>query len=373
MKCTVIIFRKMFTKVAITLSAILLVTMASAVSAEEQTVMTRNLYLGAEIQSLAAAETPGEFLAGLQEALAQIAANNFPARAEALAAEIIEKKPHLIGLQEVFNFTLNGYNGPPPFRDHLTDLLDALTAQGAHYEVVAVVKNLDIAIPVPGIGIVAVLDRDVILARSDVMTEKVDLTGFCQKTSVDGCNYQVIAEADTPVGTISFERGFVAVDAWIGSLPVRFVNTHLEVRDVDPTDPASAGIQAAQANELIGILDLLPNPENAPLIVVGDINSSPEDPVQFEIVPPYIQLVSAAYLDTWTLRPGNPKAYTCCQAEDLLNDDSILYERIDVIFTSEEPDRVKANTVGNDEDDRLPSGLWPSDHAGVVARMEMAP
>ena len=235
------------------------------------------------------------------------------------------------------------------------------------------VKNLDIAIPVLGIGIVAVLDRDVILARSDVMTEKVDLTGFCQKTSVDGCNYQVIAEADTPVGTISFERGFVAVDAWIGSLPVRFVNTHLEVRDVDPTDPASAGIQAAQANELIGILDLLPNPENAPLIVVGDINSSPEDPVQFEIVPPYIQLVSAAYLDTWTLRPGNPKAYTCCQAEDLLNPESILYERIDVIFTSMEPERVKANVVGNDEDDHLPSGLWPSDHAGVVARMEVAP
>jgi hypothetical protein len=25
--------------------------------------------------------------------------------------------------------------------------------------------------------------------------------------------------------------------------------------------------------------------------------------------------------------------------------------------------------VGNDPDDRTPSGLWPSDHAGVVARL----
>ena len=379
MKGKAIIFRKMFMKVAITLSAILLFTMASAATAEEHTVMTRNLYLGAEIQSLVYAETLEEFLKGAQEALAKIAATNFPARAEALAAEIIEKKPHLIGLQEVYNFTLDGFNGPPPFRDHLTDLLDALAAQGAYYEVAAVVKDMDIVIPVPDFGLVGVVDRDVILARGDVMTEVVDLTGFCQKTSVDGCNYWVIAAAETPVGTISIERGFVAVDAWIGNLPVRFVNTHLEVRDVDPTNPLSPAIQAAQAFELINILALLPNPDDVPLIIAGDINSSPEDPVlappglPTPIVPPYKQLVSAAYLDTWTLRPGNPKAYTCCQAEDLLNPESILYERIDVIFTSEEPDRVKANTVGNDEDDRLPSGLWPSDHAGVVARMEVAP
>ena len=47
-----------------------------------------------------------------------------------------------------------------------------------------------------------------------------------------------------------------------------------------------------------------------------------------------------------------------------------LYERIDVIFSNEVPNRVKANVLGNDEADQTPSGLWPSDHAGVAARIE---
>jgi len=355
-----------------------IVPSSATAETEEITVMTRNLYLGAEIKSVAAAETPEDFLIGVQEALMQITMNNFPARVEALAAEILDNKPHLIGLQEVHSFTLDGFNGPPPFRNHLEDLLNALSAQGASYTVAAVVKNLDIAIPFPGFGVVGVMDRDVILARSDVMTEVVDLTEFCQ-LSLDGCNFQVIAEANTPVGTIGFERGFVAIDALIGNIRARFVNTHFEVRDVDPTNPLSPAIQAGQAHELISILGSLPNPLSVPVIMVGDINSSPADQIltfpelPYPIVPPYKQFVSSQYLDAWMLRPGTPKGHTCCQAEDLLNPESILSERIDMIFTSEEPERVRANVVGNDEDDRLPSGLWPSDHAGVVARMELAP
>jgi hypothetical protein len=29
--------------------------------------------------------------------------------------------------------------------------------------------------------------------------------------------------------------------------------------------------------------------------------------------------------------------------------------------------------VGNEETDKTPSGLWPSDHAGVVTRLEFTP
>jgi hypothetical protein len=112
--------------------------------------------------------------------------------------------------------------------------------------------------------------------------------------------------------------------------------------------------------------------------VVGDINSSQQDETiivgPYTIVPPYKQLVGAGYTDTWTLRPGDPDGLTCCQATDLLNQDSILYERVDVIFTSRSPvDSVKVNLLGNDEADKTPSGLWPSDHAGVVTRLEFAP
>lgn len=111
--------------------------------------------------------------------------------------------------------------------------------------------------------------------------------------------------------------------------------------------------------------------------MVGDINSSPEDQLidlgqMMQIVPPHIKLQALGYIDTWTLPPGKPAGFTCYQDENLLNVEPILYERVDVISVSESPtNKVKANVVGKDEaDKKIPSGLWPSDHAGVVARME---
>lgn len=344
--------------------------------AEEIRVMSRNLFLGAEIQHIASAKTLEEFLSGAQKALEQIAANDFRERANVLAAEIVEKKPHLIGLQEVYNFTVNGINGPLPFRDYLTDLLDALEARNAVYKLAAEVKNLDITIPIRGVGLVGVADYDVILARDDVNTEVVNFQG-CRE-SIDGCNYAVFASVDSPAGTINMERGFMAVDAWIGTTPVRFFNTHLEVRNVDLSNPLSPYIQSSQALELITYLKLLANHQNAPVILVGDINSSPEHPIvemgMIKIIPPYKQFNDAGYVDIWTLRNGSSPGFTCCQDENLLNTESILYERVDVIFVSESPiNQVKANLVGNDTADKTSTGLWPSDHAGVTAYMEFEP
>jgi len=349
-----------------------------AAKVQNITLMTRNLYLGADLTPVLTAQTPEEFFEAAQLTLGQVAATNFPERAWALAAEIVEKKPHLVGLQEVFNFTLNGSNDLPPFRDYLEDLMGALAAQGADYRVAAVVKNVDLLFPVGADMLVGVIDRDVILARGDVTTSIVPVALSGCSSSVDGCNYQVVANVTSAAGEISIERGFVAVDALIGNTLVRFVNTHLEEREVDPFNPLSPIIQAAQAFELISILAAFPNPDGARIVIVGDINSSPQDQIliigPYTIVPPYRQLVWAEYIDTWTLRPGKPPGFTCCQAADLLNLDSILEERIDVIFSSELPDgKVKANVVGNNEADKTPSGLWPSDHAGAVTRLKFAP
>ena len=62
--------------------------------------------------------------------------------------------------------------------------------------------------------------------------------------------------------------------------------------------------------------------------------------------------------------PGN----TCCQDDDILNEVSDHSVRIDQIFVRnlELPVSVLTHTVGDKPSDRLPSGLWPSDHAGVV-------
>jgi len=117
--------------------------------------------------------------------------------------------------------------------------------------------------------------------------------------------------------------------------------------------------------------------------VVGDINSSPEDPPfpsPYGLAyPPYQQLangtdlfnfpISFPYSDIWTLRPGKPPGFTCCEAADLYNGKSELYERIDVIFSLFPPVRVKANVLNNKPEDKTPSGLWPSDHATLVGRL----
>lgn len=346
--------------------------------AEELTVMTRNLYIGADLGPLLSAETTEDFIAAVQEVIGQVTASNFPERAWEIATEIVEKNPHLVGLQEAYNFKLNGSNGPVPFRDYLEDLLGALAAQGADYRVAAVVTETDLQIPFGG-NLIGATDRDIILARSDVVTSVVPLGAVCAEPSGDGCNYQVVASVNGPIGEIKLERGFLAVDATAGSDSVRLVNTHLEQREFNPAqpDPMVRVIQSSQAFELISILAAFPNPLNLPVIVVGDTNSSPLDQTvvagPYIAVPPYMQFVDAGYIDAWALRPGRAPGLTCCQDADLLNPESNLYERVDHTFLSEEPiGKVKVNDVGNDETDKTPSGLWPSDHAGVVSRFKFA-
>ena len=118
-------------------------------------------------------------------------------------------------------------------------------------------------------------------------------------------------------------------------------------------------------------------PPTPRIVVTGDFNSSPED-VPAPFVPPYQQFTQGvdilgrplgeSFFDAWTLRPGKPPGLSCCQDADLLNPWSVLSERIDLIFSRDEPNGVKANQVGNSPEDKTRSGLWPSDHAGLVVR-----
>ena len=65
-------------------------------------VMTRNLYLGADLDAAdraKSARTNSPQPNG--QVLREVTANDFPARAKGLAQEILKKKPDLVGLQEV--------------------------------------------------------------------------------------------------------------------------------------------------------------------------------------------------------------------------------------------------------------------------------
>ena len=352
------------------------------------TVMTQNQYLGADLAPLFAAPDQPAFNAALVAALEQVAANNFAARAESLAANIGERNPDLVGLQEVWFFACFDDPALPPeegcsnpkiagaFGDHLVATLSALNNQGTTYAPAASVINLNLAgLPFLIEGYPATLvamDRDVILARSGLIATPVDFGCPPDRISNDGCNYTTVIEAPTSVGPVPVERGFVGVDVTLESQEYRFVNTHLEVFQPDPFNPESRGIQALQAQELLATL-YATTPWERSLVVVGDFNSSPEHEPLGPIIPPYLQFVGSGFSDAWTLREDPDPGFTCCQDADLLNRQTILSERIDMIFSLDIPYKVKkAHVLGAKGGDKTPPpglGLWPSDHGSVVAEI----
>lgn len=356
-------------------------------------VMTRNLYIGGNLMGVAQATDFDSFMAAAHALLTNIAASNFPERAQSVARAIEEKQPDIVSLQEVYNLRLNFQNGPAPFVDYLDELLGALGALGLDYVAVASVQNVDVTVPVDLDGdgtfeLVSLTDRDVILARADLVAAgavtPVPLSSVCPRPSADGgpgCNYSTYVTAALPFGSLILERGFVAVDVSLNGKVYRVVDTHLEVEDLDPTNPLSLLIQSAQATELKAVVDPFPGADEQ--LVMGDFNSTPDDPLfpdptSGPFVRPYQQLANGVdfigqatagpYFDTWTLRPGDPNGYTCCDA-NLSSTSLNVSDRRDLVFSRWAPAQVKANVFGNNREDKTPSGLWPSDHAGLWVRL----
>src|SRR3954465_7992602 len=88
-------------RISALIAALVLVPVATA-DAKPATVkvMTRNLYLGADLSPGIQATNLQELVNGAGQILNQVDANNFPGRAKGLAQEIRTAKPDLVGLQE---------------------------------------------------------------------------------------------------------------------------------------------------------------------------------------------------------------------------------------------------------------------------------
>lgn len=368
-------------------------------------VMTQNLYIGADIFAPLAG-TPEQLPVLVAQTFDEVMQSNFPARAEAIAEIVARERPDLIGLQEVFLLR----QGPPDFLlnhlvnaegevengDYLRILLEQLRNRGLHYYVAASAQSTDVELPmfigVDGEGMplfrdLRVTDHDVILARRGTVTFNEDSHHYetLLKFSFDLGGTELIVEVI---------RGYVAVDARVRGELFHIVNTHLEGRGKDllppgdPMIPIVSSLQAAQAQELIESLAYEP----LPVLVLGDLNSDPGDPIipesetglGFPIVPPYKQFVLSGYRDVWQTNllkfwKGDGDGLTCCQDEDLRNEQSALSERIDFVFVRNTLGSlpfsvvgpVFAVVVGDEEQDRTDTDppLWPSDHGGVAATM----
>jgi endonuclease/exonuclease/phosphatase family metal-dependent hydrolase len=130
----------------------------------------------------------------------------------------------------------------------------------------------------------------------------------------------------------------------------RFINTHMEV--------FSDSVNEDQAMEIIdGPADI-----SKPVIIVGDLNSAPNDDA-------YERFIDAGFVDAWEQEHPSSNGFTCCQRPRLNNDESELSRRIDYVLVRGAIDIRSVKLVGEDEGDKTSSNLWPSDHAGVVAKL----
>jgi endonuclease/exonuclease/phosphatase family metal-dependent hydrolase len=323
----------------------------------EVVVMTRNLYIGSDLDPLLAVSSLGEVPDAAAEVWADVVATDFTERAEAIADEIAAARPHLVGLQEVSMFRRqspgdfligNLIRASQVELDYLETLLAALEARGLSYRPVAISVGTDLEGPlrVAGSGFtddLRLTDREVILARSDVSV--VDIREE---------NYSVTQPVSPGGGPLSIDlvKGWTSVVATVEGFSFRFVSTHLEIERFDPS------VQVAQGDEL---LDALAG-ENLPIVLVGDFNSAPGGST-----PTYGNLIAAGFQDGWDLGGSGGEGLTCCQRADLREPVSSLTARIDLVLLRGALQALAAEVVGDEPAARTSSGLWPSDHAGVVA------
>jgi len=341
-------------------TGVLAAVLSPAVSAHEDDdknhrglrVMTRNMYFGADLTPVILAPDPAAFVAAATAGYLQAQATNFPERIAAMADEIAENKPLLVGLQEVTTWRTGPAFDPAPATeiqtDFLTMLLAELKARGASYKALAVVPGFDTEVPT-GLGI------DVRLSVADVLLARTDLRrSVFSFRNVQTGTYEAALSFDTAVGPISFPRQWASVDVTFRDKKFRFITTHLEA--------FSPAHRIAQAGELLAG----PAATRLPTVLLGDFNAEPATAGDAAAL-----IIAARFRDTWAAAMPEVDGFTCCQAANVANSTSTLSERIDLVFAKGKFRVLAADLVGEAAQDRTASGLWPSDHAGVAVTLKL--
>ena len=298
-------------------------------------VATYNLYLGADLSLVLGDRETAELAFNLDEVQRQLLATAFDQRVALVADAIAEHAPDLVGLQEVCTWTLEGAT----LWDFGKLLADALADREVKYDVVCEIRTFggsallaaDAGLP----GTISLSGSNVVLRRADspVHVDQVGSGLFGEALDVRSLNTDDLA----------ISRGWCGAACEVDGRPFAFVNTHTEAYDAASRNQQRDELLAAAAGWA------------GPLVVVGDFNAQPADVGMPE-----------EFLDAWAVRGDGP-GLTCCQAPDLGNPESLLFERIDYVWVR----GAEVETVALLGHEPLPGPdlRWPSDHAGVVARL----
>lgn len=339
-----------------TLAALLSPGPAQAKDKRELTVMTQNLYLGADLTPAIGATSEAEFVEAVATIYGTVLFTDFPTRSEQIAAEIKTSGADIIGLQEVSEWTVLGGGVDAPSLDFLDILMSDL---GPDYSVASVSHNAMLGpfpLAFPGTSCAPILipdepliftcsvlfeDRDVIVVKDNPALEVIG--------SASG-NYDAQVVLSILGQPLSFNRGWTLIDGTFEGKKFRFANTHLETQGW----PAE---QEAQAAEFLAG----PAKAGGAVIAVGDFNSAADGSTTTS----YRTLTKSYFDDAWDVNPGEI-GLTCCQDGTLTNYRSQLDSRIDLVLTHAAARALSAEVVGDTPFQAAPP-FWPSDHAGVVA------
>jgi hypothetical protein len=339
----------------------------SADPARTVNVMTRNLYLGAELTGIVAAlasGNPNQLVAAATATWGQVVDSDPAERMAAVADEIAATKPHAVGLQEVTRYTTydydpfvppsQGYTNPTVTYDLLDLLLDALDDRDQDYRVVegATAENFSSA-PIPystggpfPTKAVQLLDRDVIIVRDGVAAS-------------NGQNGNFTNILQPPAFPIRVDRGWGSADLQVNEASFRFVNAHTEAFSPE-------ALRVAEVQELLAAQAAITQGAGfLPTVYAGDYNSEAPG------ADAYVALLDAGLHDLWSQARSSAlrASATCCQSADLTNKRSTLDERIDFLLGTAGVRALNAKRTG-DAPVKLPGDTrWASDHAGVVAPM----
>jgi len=318
------------------------------------TVMTYNVDEGTDLAPVLGATTLAELATAVADVYTEVQASNIPERAAGIARQIEATRPDLIGLQEVSAWRTGPLGSPPATTvqfDALQSLLDELAKRNLSYAPIAISTNLDAEAP-SALGFdVRLTDFDVVLARTDLSVSSLKILDVQKHLFNTNLTF-----TNPVLGTVTVPRGWISVDAKIRGKSFRFITTHLE--------SFSPLVQIAQANELTQ------GPANTelPVVFAADFNSdaTSSDPIQSAA---YRILLGAGFIDVWSkAHPSDPGFTWPLHGEDPFTPVSTPNQRIDLVLARGEFGVLGARLIGNNQlTDLTPSGLWPADHAGVVA------
>ena len=358
--------------------------------AKPVTVMTRNIYLGGDIDrpvrmARDAAAAPGASAQTIVAALAAgsehtrniVDATDFPTRARLLAAEIKRTAPDLVGLQEVALWrsgplqlepeNLAVPNATTVDYDFLQLLLDELNSERPLYSVAVKGERADVESPSFTVGANGQLSgrmQDVRLTMHDVII--IRNSGSLTVTDQHDTVFEENLELGVAGVSFNFDRGYQWVDVRAGGQSFRFVNTHLEA--------FSSDIALDQAEELVATATAT----NTSTVIACDCNSDPlnSDIKDIDTVPhkaPY-EHITKTFTDQWLQWAPAEEGWTSGLNERVDEFPPTWTHRIDMIFgrtATGTPLAVDRGEITGDEpgDRDAATGLWPSDHAGVVLRL----